>query len=898
MKTSEDIRREFIEFFIDKNHHIIKGTPLVPADDPTLLFTNAGMNQFKPIFLGRESPKYTRVVNSQRCMRVSGKHNDLEEVGFSPHHHTLFEMLGNWSFGDYYKAESIQWAWELLTKIWDLPKKDLWITVFEDESNEIPRDDGATEYWKTLTDASTDHIVFFGRKDNFWEMGETGPCGPCTEIHIDRGKDFCNRSNEPGHVCRVNGDCRRIVEIWNLVFIQYNRLPGGILEPLPQYHVDTGMGLERVTSIIQKGKSNYDTDLFLPIMDGLQELSQQTDSERAQNMISYRVIGDHIRAASFLLVDGVLPSNEWRGYVLRRVIRRAVRFGTKIGFHEPFLCKIADIFIDKMGRIYPELEDARSHICQILKLEEARFYKTLRQGLPMAEELITKTKSACSNVLPGSEVFKLYDTYGFPVDIIREIAQEQGLSVDENTYQNAMSDQKDRARTAWKSTESEKVKGPYDHILEKCIKTRFTGYETTHQESVICSLLKDGQQVSECKAGDAVDILIDPCPFYAESGGQVGDIGLLRNDNGMIRIEKTIKISLQTHLLKGNVIHGKFSIHDAVTAQVDNAVRQSTARNHTATHLLHTALRMVLGDHVKQSGSLVTSDRLRFDFSHYAAIEPHEIDKIEEIVNMVILDNDHVLSREMSLEDALNQGITALFGEKYGEQVRVIAVGDFSSELCGGTHVQKTGDIGLFKIISESSIAAGVRRIEAITGTNSLKLMSSQKHLLQDLSQILKTPVENIIEKVERMQRQLRALLKENEDLSSKWAQFEVMSKIDHPAMINEMKVIVQHIPNVQVKQLRELSDKIKNKLGSGIVLLSTIQDEKIIFIATVTKDLISRIHAGKLVDQVARTVGGGGGGRPDMAQAGGISVEKLDDALLKVPKIIIEMDKSPEGAK
>ncbi|MBN1879792.1 alanine--tRNA ligase [bacterium] len=892
MKTSAMIRKEFIDFFLKHDHTVVRGTPLYIPDDPTLLFTNAGMNQFKPIFLGKIKPVDRRAVNSQRCMRVSGKHNDLEEVGFSPHHHTLFEMLGNWSFGDYYKKEAITWAWDLLTNVWGLPKDKLWVTVFRDDQDVIPEDSEAADYWNNLTGIDPDKICFFGRKDNFWEMGESGPCGPCTEIHIDRGPSFCGKSHVAGHTCTVNGDCRRIVELWNLVFIQYNRIDVNTLVNLPSCHVDTGMGLERVTSVMQNAPSNYDTDLFKPIIDTVQSMAGQSDEERRSNIVSYRVIADHIRASSFLLTDGILPSNEWRGYVLRRIIRRAVRFGTKIGFSSPFLFKAADTFIDIMAPVYPELREATTHIKGMLKSEEDRFFKTLEQGLPMVMQLIKTAQQTGEVILPGADLFKLYDTFGFPLDITREIAVEAGLDLDEEGFQNEMQMQKTRARSAWKQDAAETDNSLATSLSQELTSLEFTGYDSLQEQSRVLAMISQDVRVQTASANSDNEtyFIISPSPFYAESGGQVGDTGLLETPTARVRVSDTLYFSKKLPILVGHVTEGSINVGDSVVASVERDRRRAIARNHTATHLLHSALRQVIGDHVKQAGSLVQPDRLRFDFTHFSGISIDDLEAIERFVNDAILSNLRVTTETMALDEAIDSGVTALFGERYDNLVRVLRVNDLSAELCGGTHVLNTGEIGVFKILSEYGVSAGVRRIEAITGFEAWRKFRQLFSLIHNIADSLKSPVDSIGDRIERMQHRIRDLSKENMEIHSKLGRREIDGKLENPLVIEGIKVIIHDIPGMQSAQLRDLADQIKQRLVSGITILASVLENKVILIAAVTSDLTNRIHAGKLVGRVAEIVGGGGGGRPDMAQAGGSQPQKLNEALSQTPEIIASL--------
>ncbi len=891
MITSDILRKQFIDFFQERDHQFVRGTPLILPDDPTLLFANAGMNQFKKIFLDREDPRYSRAVNTQRCMRVSGKHNDLEEVGFSPHHHTLFEMLGSWSFGDYYKKEAIDWAWELLTDVWKLPKEKLWLTVFKDEQDQIPPDQEAADLWKTQPGIIPDQIRFFGRKDNLWEMGETGPCGPCTEIHIDRGPEFCNLSHVPGHECSVNGDCRRIVELWNLVFIQYNRFEDQHMEPLSACHVDTGMGLERIVSVVQGTRSNYDTDLFTPIIKRVQEMAGQTDSQREEKIFAYRVIADHIRAATFLLTDGIMPSNEWRGYVLRRILRRGVRFGTKLGFSAPFMWEVAATCIEKMKSVFPELEDARAHVQQVIRMEESRFFKTLSQSLPMVKDLIRNVKKNNGDVLPGKDVFKLYDTFGFPVDITREIAEEEGLRVDESGFEASMDEQRVRARSAWKSPGADQTTGPLDRYRSEIPRVIFSGYSDTQNESEILIIVnQEGEKLDRCENGDEVYLVINPCPFYAEAGGQIGDTGTINSQTGIMKVLKTIKGPDDIPVLSTRVTDGAFLVSSPVSAQVNEDQRQATERNHTATHLLHAALRQILGDHVKQSGSMVSPLRLRFDFTHFAALEPEEIHRVESLVNRSIIQNYAVTMGKMSLDDALDNGITALFGERYGEVVRTVSIDDISAELCGGTHVRHTGDIGLFKIVSEASIAAGVRRIDAVTGYESLSRVHTQEEMLVGLAQDMKSPVEELPDRVERLLKQIKSLSRELEILTTRQARNDLAVKLAEPETVGDIQLVRFSTDGLPVNILRDLADQVKNGLDTGIGVLASVMNGKVILIATVTQNLTDRIKAGNLVGKLAKIVGGGGGGRPDMAQAGGTQPGKLPEAMEQAHRIIESM--------
>ncbi|MBN1552667.1 alanine--tRNA ligase [bacterium] len=894
--TSEEIRAQYIQYFEANGHKMIRGCPLIIPSDPSLLFTNAGMNQFKPYFLGLEKPQHRRAVNSQRCMRVSGKHNDLDEVGFSSYHHTLFEMLGNWSFGDYYKSEAIRWAWDLLTNVWLLPKSKLFATVFRDDQNEIPEDDEAAGLWAANTDIPKDHILYFGRKDNFWEMGDTGPCGPCTEIHIDRGAEFCNLTDDPSHRCHVNGDCQRYIEIWNLVFIQYLRESADIISPLPEKHVDTGMGLERIVAIMQNARSNYDTDLFQPILERIQELSGHDAETRKQYTVPYRVIADHSRAAAFLITDGIMPSNEWRGYVLRRIIRRAVRFGTKMGLNEPFLHRVAGAVIDKMGPVYTELYDSRQLVDHIIKLEEERFFKTLRQGLPLVYELIEKTKLASEYMLSGEAVFKLYDTYGFPVDITQEIAAEEGLDVDESGFRSAMEDQKTRARAAWKTSDANLLTGIYAEIAREMNPTIFTGYTLTTDRVSIEKIIQNGRSLSVLDNGQPAELIINPTPFYAESGGQIGDTGHIKTETGYFEVQNSYRLTANISILKGILSSGTLKIHDSSEAVVNYAKRTATARNHTATHLLHSALRRTLGDHVKQSGSLVAPDYLRFDFTHFEAVQKKDLEQIEMLVNQAVLSNISLLTTEMDLDRALDRGVMALFGEKYSDTVRVVEIEGVSAELCGGTHVRSTGEIGLFKILTESSIAAGIRRIEAITGMTALSWTQTQTRLIDDIAFVLKSSRDDLLHKLERTLQDNKRISKELENLTAKLAKQNMETSLSGTQNVNGVNLLVHQVNNIDITQLRELADQLKQKIGSGIVLLGSVLNEKAHLVLTVTADLTAKFPAGQLIRPIAKEIDGGGGGRPDMAQAGGSKPEKLTEALAMFPELVRNWDSKSGG--
>jgi len=869
MKSNE-IRRQFIDFFVGKKHLEVKSSPVIPIDDPTLLFTNAGMNQFKNIFLGRKEAEFLRAVDSQKCIRAGGKHNDLEEVGKDGYHHTFFEMLGNWSFGDYYKKEAIKWAWELLTEVWKLPKDKLYATVHKSDSESF-------ELWKTETDIDPRHIEYHGDKDNFWEMAATGPCGPCSEIHIDRGEEFCNLKNDPHHHCRVNGDCHRYIELWNLVFIQYNREEDGSLTPLPKRFVDTGAGFERLVQVLQHKDSNYHTDLFLPIIEKVEDVSGVKYGADEKGT-SHRVIADHIRALSFALADGGMPSNEGRGYVLRRILRRAARHGRILGMKKPFLYLLVDTVADLMGNHFPELNEKKTHIKMIIKAEEERFNLTLDKGLSKFEEII-ETASEHDKIILGKDAFMLYDTFGFPLDLTKTMAKEKGFSVDEKGFRKEMEKQKQRAR------EHAKFEMKLEEIewieFSNPQKTHFVGYKHNRSESRIMKYFIDDD--------NNVKIILDKTPFYAESGGQVADSGTISNEECKLEISDVQKEDgFFIHfgkLKKGEIIDKPYS------AEIDFDRRKNIARNHTATHLLHKALKEVLGEHVQQKGSLVNGEHLRFDFTQYRQVSKRELDMIEKIVNRKVRECLPVKVEIKKLAEAKKEGATALFGEKYGEEVRVVSIGDYSKELCGGTHLNFTGEIGLFKITSESSIAAGIRRIEAITGERAERYVKLLENEFDEIGRYLNTPQFAVMEK-------LRKLISENKELHLKIRSFRLISAgnavdemIAKAKEVNGVKVVAAKINISNPSELRQIGDQLRNKLKSGIGVLLTPANGKVTVLTIVTKDLTSRFHAGKIAGKVAEIVGGRGGGRPDMAMAGGKDISKIEEAIRQIPGIIKSFD-------
>jgi len=861
--NSSEIRRQFLDYFASKGHSIVPSSPLVPANDPTLLFTNAGMVQFKDVFLGRETRPYVRAVSSQRCVRAGGKHNDLENVGYTARHHTFFEMLGNFSFGDYFKRNAIEYAWEFLTGVLAIPPQRLWVTVYQD-------DDEAYDIWANEVGVPQARIVRIGdnkgakyHSDNFWQMGDTGPCGPCTEIFYDHGPEV---AGGPPGTPEADGD--RYIEIWNVVFMQFNRDEAGNMHPLPRPSVDTGMGLERIAAVMQNVHSNYDIDLFRELIAAAARETGAADL----GSNSLKVIADHIRACAFLIVDGVIPGNEGRGYVLRRIIRRAIRHGYKLGQKQPFFHRLVDDLARVMGEAYPELPAARDNVVGILKQEEERFAETLEHGMSVLEAAMQSE----DRMLDGETVFKLYDTYGFPLDLTADIARERGFNVDFAGFEASMAEQRQRARAASKFTMGK--------LLEFSGQpTEFVGYDTLEQEARILALYKGGSAVSEIAAGDEAVIVLDRTPFYAESGGQVGDVGELISGHGVFRVEDTQKIQAEVFGHKGRLTTGRLAVGDTVDARVDARARQMAAYHHSATHLLHAALRTVLGKHVTQKGSLVTPERTRFDFSHPQPLTTRELRRIEELVNAEIRRNNRVETRLMKHEAAIRAGAMALFGEKYGDEVRVVGMGDFSTELCGGTHVRRTGDIGLFKIVSEGGVAAGIRRVEAVCGPAALTWLQAQEDTLRQVAERLKVQPAEITARLAQIQDQVRALEKELDRYKARLAAAQGEDMAERAVEVQGVKVLATVIEGADAKALRELADKLRDRLRSCALVLASVADGKVTLIAAVTPDLSGRIRAGELVNHVALQVGGKGGGRPDLAQAGGNDPARLAPALAGV---------------
>jgi alanyl-tRNA synthetase len=912
--SGAEIRQDFVDFFITKGHTFVPSSSLVPGGDATLLFTNAGMVQFKDVFLGTDRRPYTRAVNSQKCLRVAGKHNDLEDVGQDNTHHTFFEMLGNWSFGDYYKKEAIAWAWELLTEVWNLPKENLYATCFQDEKGEIPRDDEAAGHWLEQPGFVPEHVRFFGRKDNFWEMAETGPCGPNSEIHIDRGIDFCNHQHIPEHICDVNGDCNRFLELWNLVFIQYNRTGPRSLEPLPAKHVDTGMGFERIVSVLQGVDSNYLTDLLKPLMDRVMELSGQNEQQRQENLTPYRVIADHARAAAFLIADGVVPGNTGRNYVCRMIIRRASRFGSKLGLHEPFLAEVADVVIKDYGDFYPELARNRAAILDSLTREEARFIRTVEGGVAKLESLFDRLRSSGGRILPGGQAFDLYATYGLPLELTRDIAREKGLDVDEQGFRQAMEAHRlaSGAGEAFGPMGGEEVdiyRGLLNELQNRGAVSsegvKNDPYSSLEAEGQLLAIIKDGQPAQSAQAGDRVELLLPETGFYVESGGQVSDTGkILSAGRGQdqvgweVRVDEVRKPAAGVIVHAGEVISGQPKVGDLALAIVDEARRRDIMRNHTATHLLHAELRAVLGEHARQAGSLVAPDRLRFDFTHSEALTHQQLEQIEAGVNRRILENYPLKITFKPLQEAMREGAMALFGEKYAETVRTIAIGEqensardepgheaFSYELCGGTHVDETGDIGILLITSEGSTASGIRRIEAVTGRKAYELVQRRFQALKESASVLASTPEDVPHKVESLLAELTTARKQAAALRRELAFNEFAHGLDNPPTVKDVPVLAAELPGADADTLRQMTDRFRQRHQSGVVVLASAVEERPIVVASVTEDLVKRgLHAGELVRAVAQVLGGGGGGRPTLAQAGGKDSSLIPQSLKIVP--------------
>lgn len=865
---SNQIRQKFLDFFKSKGHEVVASSSLVPGNDPTLLFTNAGMVQFKDLFLGAEKRAYSRATSSQRCVRAGGKHNDLENVGYTARHHTFFEMLGNFSFGDYFKRDAIHYAWEFLTVDLGLPKEKLWVTVFRD-------DDEAADIWINDIGVAADRVTRLGEKSNFWAMGDTGPCGPCTEIFYDHGDEVAG--GPPGS---PDEDGDRYIEIWNLVFMQFDRQPDGTLVPLPKPSVDTGMGLERLAAVLQHVHSNYEIDLFQNLLKAAAVITGVPDTTNT----SLRVIADHIRSCAFLVLDGVTPSNEGRGYVLRRIIRRAVRHGYQLGVKDVFFYRLVAALVAEMGDAYPALAKEQARVEKVLREEEQQFARTLENGMQILNQAIA---SLSGSVLAGETVFRLYDTYGFPVDLTADVAREHNLTLDMDGFDKAMDVQRQQARAASQFNAVEKL------AIESARGTEFVGYDHLSHDGKILAIYQNGQSVHDLIGHTEAVVLLDVSPFYGESGGQAGDRGVLEIRQGsqaVSRFEVTDTQKQGEHVLhKGRLLQGKLSVGQSLSAEVDAETRQATMLNHSATHLLHAALRKVLGDHVTQKGSLVTADRLRFDFSHQAPLSTTEVQLIEQLVNAEILRNHPVKKEVMSIDQAMAKGAMALFGEKYGDQVRVVTMGEFSTELCGGTHVSRTGDIGLFKLVAETGIAAGVRRVEAVTGLGALQYVAREESVLRSLCELLKTGEDTLLDRVQQLIGQQKTLEKTLDQLKAKMASAAGSDIASEAVDVAGFKLLVKQLDGFNSKTLRDMVDQLKNKLGTAVVVLATVEEGKVALVAGVTQDLTARLKAGDIVNHVASQVGGKGGGRPDMAMAGGTEPAGLDAALRSVSDFVIK---------
>jgi len=871
MISGKEIREKFLKYFEKNGHKIVDSSSLVPQNDPTLLFTNAGMNQFKDLFLGLEKREYVRATTCQKVVRAGGKHNDLENVGRTARHHTFFEMLGNFSFGDYFKKEAIKFAWEFLTKELGLPKEKLFVTIYLD-------DDEAFDIWNKEIGLPPEKILRRGEKDNFWSMGDTGPCGPCSEIHIDQGPEAGCRRPE----CNPDCDCDRHLELWNLVFMQYDRSADGKLTPLPKPSIDTGMGLERITAVCQGKLSNYETDLIKPIIDFTANLAGKEYGLSEKCDVSLRVIADHSRSTTFLIADGVIPSNEGRGYVLRRIMRRAMRHGKMLGFDNIFFHRVCEFVVDFMGDHYIELKDKKDYISKMVAFEEKRFSRTLDMGLKLIDELLEKNCS--TKEISGSEIFKLYDTYGFPIDLLQDIAEDNSYSLDILGFEKEMALQQERAKKHWVGSGEEKINAIYKKLSN--LKTEFKGYDNYKLNGKILAIIRDNIEKDEATVSEEVDILLDQTSFYPEGGGQCGDTGFIYKDDAVAVVKDTKKYgNIIAH--KAIIKKGIFKVGDSVSTEIDVEKRLATERNHTATHLLHKALQIVLGDHVRQAGSLVNNEKLRFDFSHFEAISKDDIVEIERTVNNVIIKNLNVEKKLMPIEEAVKSGAMALFGEKYDKIVRVVEVSNFSKELCGGCHVRQTGEIGLFKIVSETSVAAGIRRIEAVTGTKAFEEIVKLNQILEDIYLILKSNRDQVISKLKDLLDENKSLKKDLEEHKSKDL-MKILNEIDkYTLLINNIKVVLLKIDVDDVNKARELADNVKDKIKSGIVVIAAINNDKLTFLCGVTKDLTDRFSADKIVKEITKITGGGGGGRAEFAQAGGKEIKKVDEALNHIKNFI-----------
>lgn len=867
MWTSKEIRETFLKYFEDKQHMVVESSSLVPVHDPTLLFTNAGMNQFKDVFLGVDKRNYVRATTSQKCVRAGGKHNDLDTVGRTPRHHTFFEMLGNFSFGDYFKEDAIKNSWEFLTGKIKLPIEKLWITIYKD-------DDEAYRIWKDIIGIAPERIIRLGEKENFWSMGDTGPCGPCSEIHYDRGENYACDNPECGlGVC----DCDRWLEIWNLVFMQFNRDENGIMTDLPRPSIDTGMGLERLCSILQGVESNFDTDLFVPIIKEIERLTGiQYDHE--EKGFPFRVIADHSRACTFLIADGVFPSNDGRGYVLRRILRRAVRFGQFLGLQEPFLYKTVDKVCELMQEAYPELVEKKDFVKEVIRSEEERFFVTLHEGIKKVEEIINAAKLEGRNMISGEEAFMLYDTYGFPLDLTEDMAEENSFTVDKRGFEKMMTEQRERARNAQKNEKAFAHEQVLSDLLVNVAKSEFIGYQEFLSISTVEAIISNEKMVDAVENGEIM-LLTSSTPFYAESGGQVADHGTITAEHGILKVFDVQKVA--GWVIHRGVLEGTLHRGDKVTLDLDKERRIDTSRSHTATHLLHKALRMVVGEHAHQKGSLVEPGRLRFDFSQLSALTADELSSIEDIVNEAIRNIYEVKTTVTSIDKAREMGAIALFGEKYGQDVRVVEIGDFSMELCGGAHVNNTGQIGLFKILGESSVGSGLRRIEALTGKHAFDYLNENEKHLKRIAAMLKTNPVDLDKRIEGLNKTLKEKEKEIEQLKNRISSAAGEDLLSKAYEINGARILIEEFKSEDANSLRQNAEMLKDKLGSSVVMLGSVTGDKIALVCFASKDMVEKgVHAGKIVGAAAKVVGGGGGGRPDMAQAGGKDINKLGDAL------------------
>lgn len=874
--TGNELRQKFLKYFENQGHAIVPSSSLVPKNDPSLLFTNAGMVPFKNVFLGEEQREYTRAGSVQKCVRAGGKHNDLEMVGHTARHHTFFEMLGNFSFGDYFKKEAIHYGWDFLTQTIGLPKDRLHVSVYQD-------DDEAFELWRKDIGLEESRISRLGDKDNFWAMGNTGPCGPCSEIFIDQGSAIgCGKPT-----CAVGCDCDRYLEIWNLVFMQFHRDETGKMTPLPSPCIDTGMGLERLAAVVQGQHSNFHSDLLMGLIDKVGQITGKQYGQQKDNDGSIRVISDHARAVAFLVGDGVLPSNEGRGYVLRRILRRALRHGKLLEQNEPFFYRITDEVIAQYKEVYPELEINAGFIQKVVMNEEESFTNTLNMGFLRVEEILADLKKKKSTTLPGEEIFKLYDTYGFPVDLAQEMARDAGVELDMAGFESAMQNQKEKAQASWKGSGGKTVAPFFKDFIKTSPPTVFQGYGNIHGEGTVLAILKDNVPVETASQGDEVELLLDQTPFYGESGGQVGDRGLAYNRNVHLEMLNAVKPMPELIVHKALVSSGTLNVSDTLKLEVDAQHRASTALNHTATHLLHSALHEVLGDHVKQAGSLVTPDRLRFDYTHFSPLTEREKIRIQNLVNEKIRANIAVTTQEMKIEDAMKAGAMALFGEKYGGEVRVVSVPGFSKELCGGTHINATGDIGLFQIISEGGIAAGVKRMEAVTGKAALEKIQKESETLAGIRSLLKVQPEEELNRLKKILEKTRETEKEIAQLKEKLVSGKGSGLLDDVKKIGDVSLLIKRVEGMDPKTLRSFIDNAKNQIQSGVVVVGTATGGKVMLAAGVTKDLTDRFQAGAIIKEIAGIVGGSGGGRPDMAQAGGTKVDKIDEALAKVESLL-----------